>query len=976
MYRAIPDLPEITSDNFEEHLTSDQTFVDFFNDFLLLPVFGVAVRYDRISAGFELLNQTAEDLSCRIRSSLHELQSKTLSDPNWLPPEPVQDNRYTVTCLDRDQTIQWLKRDRLSLFLQSDTYFEYRLAKCLSQLSGPERPEHHKQLCEEFCSSSEIHRHETIHQCTAQGRVKTDKHNPTQQNLTQRQTPHSQTRAPVTRENGLMSSGVHGARERFVDFKRSLVGGQGEKILGLWMDVERLKTLNTQTKSRYLVWMKSQYVYSSSSTALNVELLSRLRLNHSISWQFNTLIHVQSRLLETLILYWGQRFTCCLSDHWPVSQLMLNPVCMSTSHLSAAAHVPFSVCADTAVQRATSTCTEKTVDSSEMASLMDVLLTEPRSGFTFTHFCQNSGNQLWENAVHFCSELLQYIQLFCMTTFDPYRVQHTAQLLYSSYLCSGAQMSIELSEENRKGVLARLSPAFEDLFDQAEEHALTILLEPWTLFSAQLTESLKQVALRDEVRYAETELYQMLQNLYTHAQTKNLRQVLRASSAPAEVTRAPDLWSKVPLQFRGLRLHSFIQNHSELQLFLSFLEKNSASMDLQYWLDVEQLKKTPASDEGLLEERHSNIRAKYFNNSFLFAPSSPASEEEQMRLLQMSTGLVCVSVSVSLLTELQFVVQKRLEDHWLPLFLSNSHQFNTHHKLKSSGVMCEQQPVVRHKRRRQFNKQVNGGVMASSQVSVSLRKALLNPLTCLQFQKFLSVCGDLLENDLLFWLEVQRYKDLCHSHCDDVTVQRKISIIISCFISSSAHPTLQIHIPPELAERITNQRRTLGPYVFREAQMCVFNQLLTHWPDFVALRTAVGEKEVLRVLEENQWRERDRRETGEQDDRLSEDDEPHTFTDEGLMKEDSGIKEVTYKISWCYSKHMAALEHETTRREEVMSSCGTDRRSGSSLRLTNTSTTGQQKHRNNRLRPNIQTELNCTTGQHVKNPTKNLGYNL
>lgn len=61
--------------------------------------------------------------------------------------------------------------------------------------------------------------------------------------------------------------------------------------------------------------------------------------------------------------------------------------------------------------------------------------------------------------------------------------------------------------------------------------------------------------------------------------------------------------------------------------------------------------------------------------------------------------------------------------------------------------------------------QVNGeGVMGSCQVSVSLRKALLNPVTCLQFQKFLSVCGDLLENDLLFWLEVQRYKVRLYTH--------------------------------------------------------------------------------------------------------------------------------------------------------------------------------------------------------------------
>lgn len=54
-------------------------------------------------------------------------------------------------------------------------------------------------------------------------------------------------------------------------------------------------------------------------------------------------------------------------------------------------------------------------------------------------------------------------------------------------------MSVGLSEENRRTVLSRLTPAFEDLFDQAEEHALNVLLEPWTLFSEQMSESLKRV---------------------------------------------------------------------------------------------------------------------------------------------------------------------------------------------------------------------------------------------------------------------------------------------------------------------------------------------------------------------------------------------------------------------------------------------------------------------------------------------------
>uniref|UniRef100_A0A8C1UYC8 RGS domain-containing protein n=1 Tax=Cyprinus carpio TaxID=7962 RepID=A0A8C1UYC8_CYPCA len=372
-------------------------------------------------------------------------------------------------------------------------------------------------------------------------------------------------------------------------------------------------------------------------------------------------------------------------------------------------------------------------------------------------------------------------QLFCQNRFDPYRAQRMAQLLYASYLSSGAQMSVGLSEEDRRAVLLRLSPPFEDLFDRAEEHALRVLLEPWTLLSEKLRDAPHTVRV--------TITHSTL--LWT---VKNFSREVTAA-APAEGSRAPGLWAKVPREFRGVRLDSLLRNRMELQHFLSFLEENSAS------------------------------------------------EASRSLLLQMCGGwqrLQHESVSLSVLTELQSLLHSRLETRWLPLFLSNA-QFIT-----------RQQQKVRkppHDHPQHFSSSVSGGLMSSSQESVALRRALLNPVTRLQFQKFLSVRDDLLENDLLFWLEVQRYKDLCHSRCDDVTLQRKVSIIISCFISCSVPPALQIHVPPDAAQRVMSQQRALGPYVFRETQACVFEELLKHWPDFVALRSAVGEDELQRVLE-------------------------------------------------------------------------------------------------------------------------------
>lgn len=54
--------------------------------------------------------------------------------------------------------------------------------------------------------------------------------------------------------------------------------------------------------------------------------------------------------------------------------------------------------------------------------------------------------------------------------------------------------------------------------------------------------------------------------------------------------------------------------------------------------------------------------------------------------------------------------------------------------------------------------QAEGLWMSSSKEILLFRRILLNPVTCMQFQHFVSLKGEFLENDVLFWLEVQRYK--------------------------------------------------------------------------------------------------------------------------------------------------------------------------------------------------------------------------
>ncbi|XP_066538401.1 regulator of G-protein signaling 22 [Hoplias malabaricus] len=1077
---SVPDFPEITTENLDERLSSDSVLVEFLNEFLMLPMFLEPVRFNKVRGVFEVGMDTSENISAQISSLLKEvIENSTVS--TWFPTKPLPGNSYTVPCLDGEQAVQWIRKERLPFFLQSDYYFEYRLASCLCHLadsiqnlfkeenslspsatliqqesstslrtghsdSSNDRSSPHRgkteltliqilyhslsyynvkaevnltgqqlsRICKEECHGFndqelaptpntiqtnnvdknkdmgkgkelglnlgshldiELGLHTGWGQCphlsSGEHKCALKKHLEISQVSEQNKQTHLNTSFClhcVKVRNSIRSLECgHGSsdslpsfpeefstshpvkntlqtaapqvfmsgRQFFLDFKSFLQGRPGERILNLWMDIERLKTLqNLEARNRHLIWMKNQYLVGTSSTVLSVELLSRLGLISPHCWTEERLQLVQPHLTVVLLLYWGRRFIISHSHTkrcrtpflcWdcqlppprqdscprhPCNPQSLHSGCYSPSRMPS---VSGPHCSD--IER-----------------MVQALCIEPRAGFYFTHFCQNAGNQLWANAAEFYRELLEYRQLFYRPSFDPYRVQHKAQLLYATFVSTAAGKNVHVGERCRQHIFTRLNPPFEELFDQAEEHTLFLLLEPWTVLIHQDITTFNKVAVWEEERFVEPELYKALQSLYIQIQSRQQQRTQdhRPPPPPPQAAKEPDPWAQVPLQFRRYRFGTLLRNRVELQHFLAFLEENFASTDLLCWLDIEQLKRTPSNAPGW-EEKHSNIRTQYLSRNYLFGPSSPANKQQQTELIRLAGGWARLQgepLSVSVLSEVQSLVRSRIERKWLPLFLS-SKEFNSRQKLQAElGDVVEDQLFLRHRKKRQVWKQVDSGLMNISQEVLALRKALLNPVTCLHFRLFLSTRGELLENDLLFWLEVQRYKDLCHSHCDEATVQKKISTIISCFIDSCIPPSVQIHLPPEQAQLILQSRSTLGPYIFREAQMCVFSELMKHWPGFVEFRSSVCEEQVLFELEKRRAKEREKQMRGERD--KKDDRTPAVLQGErgsvleGLIEEASMYGEVEdeeteehermdtagQQLSWSYSKYLAALERE------------------------------------------------------------------
>ncbi|XP_068425922.1 regulator of G-protein signaling 22 [Clinocottus analis] len=768
------------------------------------------------------------------------------------------------------------------------------------------------------------------------------------------------------------------------ELKDFLRGTPGEKLLDLWTDIARLKAARSrERKSRSLVLMRSRYLLSSSRSGLHVQLLNRLELTTSPCWTEEKLLSVQPVLTESLLHYWVPRFWTSRWLHpelWtgrcarPRSDAAPPPGSLALTCDPGRPRYPHAGRTQVgACGRDSSWCVKRessvnardqqqtvvkvvcqfswgrsqSPGSSRMEKMLQALSVDSCAGFYFTNFCEQSGNQLWENAVNLWADLQQYRGLFYRDGLDPYRVQREAQLLYSTYLSASARRSVGVGEEIRREVYDRLTPAFEQLFDPLEERSLGVLLEPWTLLLSSDQESFLKVCVQEEVRCIDSQEFRELQSLYEES-NRRLKQVEQWASTPSPSPgpRAPDSWSRVPSDYRGYRLGSLLRLRHEIGHFMSFLQNQDASIHLACWLDLEQYRRTAHTDRALRQERSSRIATKYLSGTYFFGSGSPATTEQQNDILRLAGGLERLKLeglSHAVVVEIQDVIRSHIETRWLPLFLSTAEftkRLRRKPKLQAADRLS--QHVHRRRARREAWK-AESLWMSSSKEILLFRRGLLDPAACTQFQHFVSLKGDFLENDVRFWLEVQRYKDLCHSHSDEATIQQKISTIISCFLDSSMPPALQVDVPPAQAQQVLDKRHALGPYIFREAQLSVFSVLLKFWPEFQELSSSVQEEQLLPLLqekrvkhrarvrrqrreeEEEEEEEREERRRRAQEELESQESSPEEEGgDEDDVEEEQEGKSVkqqsraqsrlllipTQPLSWSYSKYVAALKRE------------------------------------------------------------------
>ncbi|XP_008981666.4 regulator of G-protein signaling 22 isoform X7 [Callithrix jacchus] len=777
----------------------------------------------------------------------------------------------------------------------------------------------------------------------------------------------SESTGPESRADWCVSHRTYdiGNRKEFERFKKFIKGTLGERYWWLWMDIERLKVLKdpgrNQRAPRFCVTHSASTKYATAELKFWHLRQTKPRKDIDPFPQMATLLPLRPKTcIPQIPEIQKEEFSLSQPPKSPkktpgvntatqkswkreilypgsskyVTEKGSKSMSESSNIIHLTSFMDISECLKPQLDRRFTYTEEPKVKTMsdvgalggfDMENLLQSLYVENRAGFFFTKFCEHSGNKLWKNSVYFWFDLQAYHQLFYQETLQPFKVCKQAQYLFATYVAPSATLDIGLQQEKKKEIYMKIQPPFEDLFDTAEEYILLLLLEPWTKMVKSDQTAYKKVELVEETRQLDSTYFRKLQALHKETFSKKAEdttcEIGNGILSLSNVSKRTEYWDNVPAEYKHFKFSDLLNNKLEFEHFRQFLENNSSSMDLMCWTDIEQFRAITCRDRNQREAKAIYIKNKYLNKKYFFGPNSPASLYQQNQVMHLSGGwgkLLHEQLDAPVLAEIQKHVQNRLENVWLPLFLA-SEQFAARQKIKVQiKDIAEEMLLQKPGKKIRVWKPVESKWISSSCEIIAFRKALLNPVTSRQFQRFVALKGDLLENGVLFWQEVQKYKDLCHSHCDESVIQKKITTIINCFINSNIPPALQIDIPVEQAQKIIEHRKELGPYVFREAQMTIFGVLFKFWPQFCEFRKNLTDENIMSVLERRQEYNKQKKKLAVLEDEKSGKDRIKQYADTSVadiktaLLSDSFLGLLAYgqQPTWCYSKYIEALEQE------------------------------------------------------------------
>ncbi|XP_072630122.1 regulator of G-protein signaling 22 isoform X16 [Canis lupus baileyi] len=967
----------------EDSLATDDFLVDYFNEFLSLPTFSEAVRFNVDYGVFEIVNNAPQLLEKQLKKILRNQQPRNpiydvvRKGKNDIKPvqmnAPYEDEainvNYNIMCLSREEGIEWIKKERLPAFLESDCYFEYRLAKLVSQVrwSG---------------SGMNI----TVNTEFSPWVLRKPPSPP----------------PPVVEEDNVII---------MKKFYISLGEGSYTQTKD-WFALAKqsLQTVPTFSLPSCVLHSKPEPPVVSSISESFIfddrihprtkrDSSETIRLTSHFEEEEDGSVSVQDTPSQALLRIYLERqqdadeslplhFTTCeefLRSYIDfilrvaIHQIFEEPLTESPDYIN------FNKVAEVVLEEGFEplhgrnvlsetfqTTNEKSKEMLERAnSKSESIGPESRAYWCMSHKAYDIGNRKeFERFKKFIKGTLgeRYWSLWMdierlKVLKDRGRHQRHLEKMKKFYLVSNGDCYLS-TEILSKFKLLDASQWNEEHLRNIQTEVVKPLLLYWApRFCVTHSSSAKHASaelkfwhLRQEKPRKDVDPFPQMATLLPlrpkscipqisdmQKEESNLLQCPKSPKKPPRVkTAGQKPWKSKSLYLisskddaieKGLRHRSESNKVIRLTSFTDISECLKPQLDRRYTYTEEPSVKTMTDGalggfdmENLLQSLYVENRAGFFFTKFCEHSGNKLWKnsvyfwfdlQAYHQLFYQETlhpFKVCKQAQVELVED-----TRQLDStYFRKLQALHKETFSKKAEIQMRDI-AEELLLQKHERKIGVWKPVESKWISSSCEIIAFRKALLNPVTVRQFQRFVALKGDLLENDVLFWQEVQKYKDLCHSHCEESIIHKKIMTIINCFINSSIPPALQIDIPVEQAQKIIEHRKELGPYVFREAQMTIFGVLFKFWPQFCEFRKNLTDEKIMSVLERRQEYNKQKKKLAVIED--------ENFAKDGIKQYPSssgsaiktaalatdpvlGLQAYGRQPTWCYSKYIEALEQE------------------------------------------------------------------
>ncbi|XP_038077121.1 uncharacterized protein LOC119744960 isoform X2 [Patiria miniata] len=313
-----------------------------------------------------------------------------------------------------------------------------------------------------------------------------------------------------------------------------------------------------------------------------------------------------------------------------------------------------------------------------------------------------------------------------------------------------------------------------------------------------------------------------------------------------------------------------LRDASHQEFLKRFLAQRKSDLPLQFWQAVEGMK-TSCRDAKSRQSKTIMIVRKFFSKANDFGNALQCDAEIIQEIPHLE------KVTPQMLMSAQACVARSMEENWFGLYQDTFPDEASDEESEEGSTTEEERLGPRDKNKALWAMFINN--------VTSFRRGLMNQATMAAFKAYFAkevqremekqkqtgvqirrmisnkvIIVERLKNDLSFWAEVERFKELADSAAraaamgtytldDEEYVQKKAKALIDCYIDSQVPPKLQINIPQEIADEIlgTFQNGLIERGLFHDAAVSIFSVLLYCWKKFCRERFAPPSKKSSRA---------------------------------------------------------------------------------------------------------------------------------